>query len=235
MSDQLKALYAVQQVDSKLEHAKKESAALDRGDKLKAQLAAADVQKGKLADELRKAEADLQDAELQLKSIEQKKATYEKKLYGGGASAKELAGMEKEVEMLSHNRAQLDERILAMYETVDQKRAALREYEGRIEAAQQRLRKIVETYTAESARIAVETRRLESERAKVAEGIETPLLRRYDSIRARAEGVGITRVADGKCGGCHIALTTFMVRKIFEDSEPTFCENCGRFLLRGDG
>jgi len=234
MSEQLKALYALQQVDSRLEEVRRESAALDSGEKLRAQIAAAEVQNKKLQDELRKAEADLQDAELKLKSLEQKKAAYEKKLYGGGGSPKELSGIEKEIEILSRQRAQLDEQILGLYELVDQRKAALSEFEGRLAAAAQRLEKITANYTSESARLKEEIAKLEDERSRAAAGIQAALLRRYDSIRARSGGIGIAKVSDGKCGGCHIGLTSFLLRKLKEDAEMISCENCGRFLLAGD-
>lgn len=232
MKEQLKLLYSLQQVDGRLEAIKKELAALDSGATLKQQLKAAEPHEKKLEDNLRKAEADLLDAELNLKSIEQKKTTFEKKLYGGGVSnPKELSGIEKEIEALGRNRAQIDEQILKLYDDVEQHKSALKEFQARIAAATQRLERTVQKYEAESKRLTSEKAKLEVERAKAVEGVEPALLRRYDSIRIRAGGIGIAKITDGKCGACHVGITNFTIRKLQEDKEPIFCESCGRLLF----
>jgi predicted nucleic acid-binding Zn-ribbon protein len=234
MREQLKALYALQQIDTGLEAVRKELAALDNGAALRQQITAAEAQAKRMRDELAKVEADLQDAELKLKSVEQKKAAFEKRLYEGKASPKELSGMEKEIEMLGRSREQLDEQILALYDRVDQQRNKVKDLEARISAAGQRLEQITRKFEAETERLQQEKRRLEAERPKVAAGIDAALVRRYDTIRAHAGGIGIARVMDGRCGGCHVGLTEYLRRKIHEDGEPLTCENCGRFLISAD-
>jgi len=232
MREQLKALYDLQQVDSRLLAARRELAAIENGTALKAQIEAARNQAEKLRKELQRSEAELQDAELQLKSIEQKKATFEKRLYGGEVSnPKELSGIEKEIEVLSRSRAAADEKILELYDEVDRRRAELKELDSRIAAASERLARVTQKFESESRRLTDEIAALEAERAAALPSIEPALLRRYDAIRQRAAGLGIAKVEEGKCGGCHVSLTPFMARKVKEDPGPTFCENCGRFLL----
>lgn len=232
MSEQLKALYALQEVDLKLDANRKTAAALDTGAALRQQLAAAEVQRKKYQDELHGVEAELKDAELELRSVEQKKTTFEKKLYGGQVvNPKELSAMEKEIELLGKKREELDGKILALYDQVEQKRTTLKDFERRIEAASQRLEKIAAKYETESSRLAQEQMRLEAERVKEAESIEPPLLRRYESIRSRANGVGIAKIVDGKCGACHVGMTAYALKEARKGNEPTYCENCGRLLL----
>jgi uncharacterized protein len=232
MKQQLEALITLQQVDSKLHALNKELSDLDAGTALKQQIAAAEVQEKKLQEEERKAETELRDAELNLKSIEQKKSDFEKKLYGGRVSnPKELGGIEKEIEMLGHRRSELDGRILELYDEVDKKKAAATEFSARIAAAKARLHQTMSKYEEVSRRLAGEVAGLDIERAKLVEGVDAQLLRRYDSIRKHAGGLGIVKVTDGKCGGCHIGLTGFLLRRVRENTEPQFCENCGRFLV----
>ncbi|MCW3058765.1 MAG: C4-type zinc ribbon domain, partial [Capsulimonas sp.] len=51
-------------------------------------------------------------------------------------------------------------------------------------------------------------------------------------IRARAAGVGIARVADRTCGGCHMQLGSQAINMALGGDDLAICENCGRMLTK---
>src|SRR5262245_50421544 len=120
MKAELSALYALQQLDSTIDRLKREFAALDVG---QAEKTAYDTAKTALEGATSALHADtasLRDSELEQKSIETKKAEYEKKLYGGTVTnPKELMAMTDEVAMLERQRARLEETILGLMNEIE--------------------------------------------------------------------------------------------------------------------
>ncbi len=60
------------------------------------------------------------------------------------------------------------------------------------------------------------------------------LLDRYDKLRAHLGGTGAARLVDGRCTGCHLALSPRDLddaRRAPEDAVLS-CEACGRILVR---
>ena len=80
----------------------------------------------------------------------------------------------------------------------------------------------------------VEVARVAAERAARAGVVPAELLARYDRLRAHLGGTGAARLEDGKCGGCHLALSPRDLddaRRAPADEVLT-CDACGRILVR---
>jgi len=76
--------------------------------------------------------------------------------------------------------------------------------------------------------------RVEAERSTYAGRVPEELLARYDRLRAHLGGIGASRLEDGRCTGCHLALSPRDLddaRRAPED-EVLSCEACGRILVR---
>ncbi len=80
----------------------------------------------------------------------------------------------------------------------------------------------------------VELARVAADRAGRASAVPPELLARYDKLRAHLGGTGAARLEDGKCGGCHLALSP----RDLDDArrapagEVLTCDACGRILVR---
>lgn len=72
-----------------------------------------------------------------------------------------------------------------------------------------------------------ETREL---REKAAQEIDEELLSLYDRLLKKKNGVAISQVQNGQCGGCHVKLIPATLIKVNGENEVTQCENCGRIL-----
>ena len=232
MKAQLKALYELQQVDLQIAAAKRALAALDNGTALRQQLSLAEKRLADLSEQLRKSEAELRDNELNLKSVETKKQIFEKKLYAGQVTnPKELSSMEKEVAMLGKTRARLDERILELYDVVERQQAEVRQAEEAAAELKRRVEEQSAQYQAKSHELTSQIEQLTSQRQNAVSTItDRALLQRYETVKARYKDSGLAKVEDGKCGGCHISLTPYILRLLKEDGHYQTCESCGRIL-----
>ncbi|MCE5322270.1 C4-type zinc ribbon domain-containing protein [bacterium] len=233
MREQLHALYDLQAIDVKIANANAQIAALTGSKELRAKYAAAKSALEKAEKALAAHELEVRDCELQLKSIDEKRGSLEKRLYSGSiTNPKELSATESEIESLKGKQGELDVRTLELYDLVEAAKAkveSLREIKQTIET---RARKVIKQETDAKTRLESEIAELTALRESASSGYtEKPLLSKYESIRKHTCGTGIAKVMDGKCEGCHVAITSYTIGQLVKDEAVETCENCGRILL----
>jgi uncharacterized protein len=230
MNEALKALYELQRVDSALAAANKKYKALDEG---KAELAAAESARAShemLARAHHDIARDLQDAELELKSIEAKKVDYEYKLKSGKGNWKELEQYQAEVDALGRQRAGLDDKILTLMEQLEERRKAEATAKSAMEQAEAALKRKQAAFKTDSRTIATTIKTLTAARTERAATIAAPLMKRYEAIRAQKHGVGIARLDGDSCSACHTNLNTEIIDSVYKTDRLETCANCGRLL-----
>jgi predicted nucleic acid-binding Zn-ribbon protein len=233
---QLTELWNLQQIDSDLYRLKRERGRLDDGTALQQAYQATVKAVEALDARLRKLRADLADAELELKKIEGKKADFERRLYEGKVTnPKELTAMEQEIAMLGRQRGRLDETVLTLMDAIETTSSELAEATVRRDEAEARWREQDELFRRETARIDAELAALTSRRDPAAKALEPPTLARYENLRSRLSNMAVARFVDGTCSGCHTRLASMIGRKLHEGQSYTYCENCTRFLITGEG
>jgi predicted nucleic acid-binding Zn-ribbon protein len=235
MKDQLAALYELQSLDLEIARAEAQLAALQGGRAIKARLQAERATLAEIEKELSANEIELRDNELKLKSVDEKRSSFEKRLYGGGVTnPKELSAIEKEIKMLKEQQGKIDGRTLELYDIVEdlrKKAAKARSLVGQLEA---KLKEQLAVETAEKAALETRIGELNVKRHTAASSVtDKSILSRYQAIRERTGGTAISKVVDGKCEGCHIAVATFAIRELIADKNYVFCESCGRILMLG--
>lgn len=234
MKDQLNALYELQKLDVEIARASMGLEALTGALALRKQHAAAKKERDAAEKVAADSEIELMDSELKLKSIDEKRTATEKRLYGGTVSnPKELSSLEKEIEHLKNQQGQLDGRVLELYEQVETLRETAKSVNAIFEEIEKQARAALGKEATERKRLEAELARLEPERADMAAKItDKHLLSRYDAIRKKSGGTGMAKIVDHRCEGCHVAVTNFTIRNIFEDKGIEYCENCGRILTQ---
>jgi predicted nucleic acid-binding Zn-ribbon protein len=187
---------------------------------------------------LARAEAELmhcravqQDRELAQKTIAEKLARAEKKLYEGQIrNPKELADLGKDVEQLRRQLSSCEDALLDALiatETASAQIGTCRETLVRLEQEwagnQTALR-------AEQARLnarlsAEQTRHIAARRA-----VPAHLLPLYDALRARRGGRAVSQLDGEACSACGVAASPSKLEAARYGEELTACENCGRLL-----
>lgn len=229
----LTALYAVQQIDTAIQRAKRSQANLDNGTAATAAATAAASAAQEKKAELHALAGDLKDNELKLATVETKRKTYQQKLYQGSVTnAKELANIEKEIEALGRQQSDLDGRILMLMEEVEQAQAQSSVSEAQAHAAEGHRSEIVAAYRSRYDALSLEISNLAQRRESAAAAAEDKAaLKRYDDIRAKSGGIGIAKIEGDTCGGCHMKLSSTLIKTVKEQTQTQTCENCARLLL----
>lgn len=232
MALQFAELAALQTLDTEIDRLQRERARLVDASALQREMEAARARHAAQAKRLHDLQVRLQDAELELKSVEGKKRDFERRLYEGKVTnPKELTAMEREIEMLGRQRGRLDETILTVMEEIETAREELAKGGKAQEAAEAAWKSADATFRAEVSRIETAYKDLAPRRGQAAAAVEPATLRRYDEMRARNGGVAVAPSTGGTCGGCHTGVPAAITRRLREGTAYVHCENCNRFLL----
>lgn len=232
MDEAFQTLLHIHEVDLKIADITRKLTSLDNGDILRKQIAEAKRLLDSCNKLLAAVDAEILDAELKLKTLEDKKSGFERKLYAGEVTnAKELASMEKEIEILAQQRSKLDERLLELYEARDQRKAQSDKLKNVLDELTLRLERVSADYETTAKKLNAELALLNVERGKhVSRMTNQSLLQRYETLRARYKDTGLAKAIDGKCGACKVSLTSFIIRQLKESGHAT-CESCARILV----
>lgn len=231
MSAQLKALYELQLIDLQIVKAQIVKASLDDGS-AKKQLVEAARQEVEKADKLlHEATTEMNDKDLNLKSVETKQKSFKDKLYGGTVSSpKELESMEKEIEMLGKQKGKLEERILELMDIIEELKAALATAEAALKQQETEYAAQMSKRAEDEATLNAKLKELVAQREKAVPAVDAVFLKRYEAMRAHAGGVVVSKVEDNNCSACHTQIMTGLMCDLKADTKIETCENCGRML-----
>lgn len=233
MREQLHALYALQKIDVKISRDNARLTALDGAREIKKRLLTARAAVEEVEKSLKQQETDLVDLELKLKSVDEKRTKFEKRLYGGSISnPKEISATEKEIGMLKTQQGDLDTQTLTLYDTVDALRTASQDKHKQLEAIEDELRSALGKEAAEKKQLESELAELNAKReAEAAKVTDKALMSRYNAVRGRTGNTGAAKIVDGRCEACRVSVMPFTTRKLTENVEVINCESCGRILM----
>jgi predicted nucleic acid-binding Zn-ribbon protein len=190
---------------------------------LKAEAASQEATLAETVSQLKKAEGELE-------LTETKRASEEMRMFAGGLSAKDLANLQMEVEMLGRQIESAEEEILELLEKRDVQETAFLEISGRIEKLEAESA-ILEAAIAEQWKeIDAEVASRQQRRGDFPPLIPPDLLELYEELRPNKEGVGAARLVEGVCGGCHLSLSPAEQHEVLKDDPPR-CLQCRRILV----
>ena len=156
-------------------------------------------------------------------------------MYGGTVSnVRELQAMGDEVKSLQRRVSQLEDQeleVMERIEPVEAEMAQLTKDRSDMAAQAERLRAEV---TVSEAEIDAELERTQVERGAAAAEIPEELLAEYDRLRRQLGGIGVARLVNGQCGGCHLKLSAVELDRLRRQAGDAVvhCDECGRLLVR---
>lgn len=180
--------------------------------------------------ELKLASRDLDKAEGELEILEEKLGREEQRLFAGGMSARETENMRNEVISLRSKQSEMEDLVLGLIDA----REALEQLTNAAGARLEELKAVEAKLEAEVAqawkKIDAELARREGSKAEIVPLIPPDFLEMYERLRDAKQGVAISRLVDGVCGGCHLALSAAEQLEVAAE-DPPLCLHCRRILV----
>ncbi len=166
-------------------------------------------------------------------SIEQKRVDVDRRL-AAGTVPRELQALMEEGDSLKRRQHSLEDELLEIMELAEPVTAQVsaleeqqRDLSARRTVARERLT------TAETA-VNAELATAEAERTAHAGAIPEAMLKEYERLRGRLDGVAVSELVGTTCTGCHTTLAAMEVERIRREPADAFlhCEPCGRIVVR---
>ena len=206
-----------------------------------AELAGMEARASELKDAIVMAETELSDLSREQgraeRDVDQVRTRIEKdrtRLDAGQVSAaRELAGLQSEIESLHRRQGDLEEIVLDLMERRETLVSRRDELTAERESLGSRMAEVAARRDAAFAEIDEQGGKASDKRADVAVEVPADLLKLYDQIRS-TRGVGAAMLRAGRCEGCHLNLNTVDLNEIraAAPDEVIRCEECRRILVR---
>jgi predicted nucleic acid-binding Zn-ribbon protein len=180
------------------------------------------------------AERQVAKAEADVQQVRDRAARNTTRLEAGVGSAKDLQGLQHELESLQRRQRVLEDEELEVMERLEQAQAGAVEAANREEAAGQAVTELTRRRDEALAAIAQEETAALARRQAIAMGIDDALVALYEKVRASRGGVGAALLRARRCEGCRLELNASdlgTIRAAAADDVLT-CEECGRILVR---
>ncbi|WP_030166900.1 zinc ribbon domain-containing protein [Spirillospora albida] len=191
-------------------------------------LVAAETEVGDLQREQKKAEQDVEQ-------VRTRADRDQKRLDSGQVtSAKDLSGLQAEIESLQRRQSDLEEVVLEIMERAEAADARVGALRAERAAAEEELAEVVRRRDEARRSIDAESGMTSTARTGVAKDVPGDLLALYEKLRGQFGGVGAAKLYRGACQGCHLALNTVDLNRIraAAEDEVVRCEECRRILVR---
>lgn len=230
-------LLELQALDSKLDqlaHRRRtlpqlaEHAALEtRASQLRDLLVAAVTAQSDLAREQTKAEADVDQVRAR---AERDRRIQE----SGSATAKELSGLQSELESLAKRQSDLEDVVLDVMERVESAAARTAELTKQREVAESDRDRVAAEVTAQRGGVDKDIAFATSARDLLAAQLPADFLALYEKIRAQYGGIGAAAIKQRRCEGCRLELDISEVNEIKAAAPDTVLrhDSCRRILVR---
>jgi uncharacterized protein len=172
--------------------------------------------------------------EADVETVRQREDRDQKLIDGGSVSAKDISGLQHELESLKRRQGDLEDQVLELMERREIAETALQAARDGQQQAAADLERATELRDAALADIADGIARHEAARAEVAGQVPAPLLSLYDRIRTQNGATGAAQLKARQCQGCRIELfgKELATVRSADPAEVVRCDNCGRILVR---
>ncbi len=230
LKNQLILLAELQEIDSKI-------------DKYENNLAKFPAEAQEIARKLVVLRRELDEAESELKEIqeiqrkkeaelavEQDKIKKTEKKLLNIKNQKEYNALSREVKLGKKVEGELEEAILELInriEALDKEISKKTQLRDTLDSSLQEKKKAAEEAASEAES---ELTKLNESKNEVAKDIKSQYLKRYGTIK-QARGTALAEVQNGTCNACHMSVPPQLAIKVFKQEELIICPSCQRMLF----
>lgn len=176
---------------------------------------------------------ELQRAENDVQAVRSRSERDRVRLDSGQGSAKDLVGLQHEVESLARRQAALEDVELEVMERREEQAGLLEGTEARLGAVEAELATVCAGRDARYGELDSARTALEDDRTAAATGLPEAMTKVYERLRGRL-GSGAAQLVEGRCDGCRMPMAPSQVHGLLlrPADEMLRCPECERILVR---
>lgn len=145
-------------------------------------------------------------------------------------TGREQTALLKEIEDAKKSAKENEEQIIAIMETVEKLTAQMEAEKNLLKGEKELVAEETEKVRANIEDINKGKKTKDSVRSKKATGIKESVLRKYDTLRQRRNGLAVINVVDGVCQGCFMAIPPQKFNMLLKGDQMFECPTCQRLI-----
>lgn len=145
---------------------------------------------------------------------------------------KEYQALLKEIEVSEAKNGKLEEEIISLLDTIDASSGEVKRIAHDLEESRLAYEEKKRVLQADGDSLAGKLTGLLQEAQRMRQEIPADVIRKYDRIKAFANGVAVVPVVREVCSGCHMAIPPQMYNELYDSREIITCPNCNRIIYR---
>jgi len=142
----------------------------------------------------------------------------------------EYAAVQKEISYAQSEIKTLEEKILERMLEADELAAQAKRAEAELAAEQKTVDADRKKMSTDHATLRVSLERIVSERAVIIAALDKQVLRIFEAVAQRRNGVAVAEARDGICTICHVRLRPQVFNNVLRSTEIVQCDSCQRIL-----
>ncbi|MGD9496781.1 MAG: zinc ribbon domain-containing protein [Armatimonadota bacterium] len=230
--DDFARLYDLQGIDSAIHGREVLLSTADDGSAIAAELAAAQAELERLQEQLHQQQARHRKLELDLATILADRKERSDRCYGGAVTdPKELSALARKIDELSRNADRHEDMILELLEEIERTEQAVTAAQSTVDRLTREHGRIVEHYEQATSQARQEIAELQVRRRELVQDIDEGLVREYEVLRARLQGVAVAALRDGRCSVCNVGVPRSRQPMLERGTAVVKCESCRRILV----
>ena len=157
------------------------------------------------------------------------------RLYNGTVTAhKDLQAIQHELATLGERRSDIEDLVLEAMEQGEPLDAALAGFDTKLNGVQTRRDEAQASLAQSQASIDAEIEVERQNRTTAIAEVDDALVAEYEASRSACGGIGICRLVDKTCQGCHLSLSAVEFDRIRKEPDDAIvrCGECTRILVR---
>lgn len=231
MREQYKALYELQQLDSRVLEIDRSAGVIP--EKIGVIEEEVDVLRSKLGannsslQTLKKEMSDLEGTVTE----ESAKHKHWKRRLNDIKNSREYQALSREIEQGERQVRDLEEKLLELAQTVEDNQKAVDDQEAELKHREADVRAKVTEYRKAQSDLRTEAEQAKVGRDVLAKAVSPRVLKRYEQLRGKLAGLAVAVVHDGACSGCNMQLRPQQVVELLRATSWQTCPNCHRMLV----
>ena len=230
MTAQIEILASLQTVDREIKqyHGKKQNLLGE----LKAREAEIQTKKKEVEKlSLTLAESDKQRQEKdRLLQEESKKATDRRMRMNRIKNSKELAALQREIDLIKQSNSEREEELIKMMEEIEAAKAVIKTKAEEVSTLQVEWQQSQAEMSAQLTGIDQAVSEAALRRQTIAAEVAKDLISRYEMIFSRRGGTAVVEATGGICQGCFMNIPPQLWNEIIRNEKVHFCSSCQRIL-----
>lgn len=147
---------------------------------------------------------------------------------------KEYQAMLKEIETAESSRNQIESEIITLLEELDKLAVMVKKDEEILQQRRQQYEQDKKALEDDLNAVDSDVVAWEQKRVALQQNVSADLMAKYERIKKRNKGIGVTSVWKAVCDGCHMNIPPQLYNEVQRSEELFSCPNCNRIIYFRD-